>query len=125
MVLTKLMALLNYGTEQLSQLQSRELITFHDGFTYFAKSFQLEILAAVEEEAGSETSANQLIQLIELVKTHQIPAVFTEANGSDASAQVICRETGAKLFTLDMAMAGDDYFSAMYHNIDTIREALG
>ena len=124
-VLTKLMALLNYGNTQLAQLQSRELVTFHDGFQYFAKSFQLEIVAAVEEEAGSETSAHQLIDLIQLVQAHQIPAVFTESNGSDASAQVICREIGTQFFTLDMAMAGDDYFTAMYHNIDTIREALG
>ena len=28
-------------------------------------------------------------------------------------------------FSLDMAMAGDSYFEAMYHNIDTIKEALG
>jgi ABC-type Zn uptake system ZnuABC Zn-binding protein ZnuA len=24
-----------------------------------------------------------------------------------------------------MAMAGDSYFDAMYHNIDTLKEALG
>ena len=27
-------------------------------------------------------------------------------------------------YTLDMAMSGD-YFTAMYHNIDTLKEALG
>jgi ornithine carbamoyltransferase len=42
-----------------------------------------------------------------------------------ATCQAIAAETGATAFALDMAMAGDNYFDAMYHNIDTIREALG
>ena len=29
------------------------------------------------------------------------------------------------MYTLNMAMAGDDYFAAMYHNIQTIKEAMG
>ena len=123
-LLMKLQQLLDYGRQQLTELSSRDLVTFHDGFGHFARCFDLHILAAVEEEAGAETSAHQLIELIELVQHHHIPAVFTETNGSDSSAQVICAATGAALFTLDMAMAGEDYFAAMYYNIDTIREAL-
>lgn len=123
-LLQQLQQLLDYGNSQLANLQTREIITFHDGFAYFAHCFDLEILAAVEEEAGSETSAHQLIELIELVQHHDLPAIFTETNGSDASAKVIAAQTGAKLYTLNMAMAGDDYFAAMYHNIKTIREAL-
>lgn len=115
----------SYGNAQLQALSCRELVSFHDGFSYFAQAFDLTILEAIEEESGSETSAQELIHLIELVQTHQLPAIFTEANGSASAAAVIARETGAKSFALDMAMAGDDYFEAMYHNIDTIREALG
>ena len=123
-LLTQLMQLIEYGKETLAELKNRELVTFHDGFAYFAQAFDFTILASVEEEAGAETSAHQLIELIELVKNHNIQAVFTESNGSDASAKVIAAETGANSYTLDMAMAGDDYFAAMYHNIDTIKEAL-
>lgn len=123
-LLARLQELQDYGNAQLADLQQRDLVTFHDGFAYFAHCFDLDILAAVEEEAGSETSSKKLIELIELVEHHDLSAVFIEANGSDASARVIAAETGAALFTLDMAMAGDDYFTAMYHNIDTIREAL-
>ena len=123
-LLQQLQQLLDYGRQQLAQLSSRELVTFHDGFGHFAHCFDLHILAAVEEEAGAETSAHKLIELIGLVQQHHIPAIFVETNGSDSSAKVICAETGAALYTLDMAMAGEDYFAAMYHNIDTIREAL-
>ena len=101
------------------------MITFHDGFAYFADAFGLHILEAIEEESGSEASAKELIRLIEETEHHGLPAVFTELNGSPSAAQVISRETGAKVFALDMAMAGDSYFEAMYRNIDTIKEALG
>ena len=121
----KLDALQLYGETELSGITSRELITFHDGFAYFAESFDLHILKAVEEESGSEASAKELIELIDLVEQNQLSAIFTESNGSTAAAEIIARETGAKVFTLDMAMAGDSYFTAMYHNIDTIKEALG
>ena len=113
-----------YGEEQLSDLSCREIITFHDGFSYLAESYDLEILEAVEEESGSEASAQELIELIEIMRSHGLKAVFTEKNGSVSAAQIIAAETDAKVFTLDMAMAGDDYFTAMYRNIDALREAL-
>ena len=124
-LLTRLDALEQYGQDNLKTLSCRELITFHDGFSYFAQAFDLHILAALEEESGSEASAKELIDLIRLARAHSLPAVFVEKNGSASAADILCRETGAKKATLDMAMAGDSYFDAMYHNIDTIKEALG
>jgi len=54
-----------------------------------------------------------------------LPAVFTESNGSVSAADIIAAETNISVYSLDMAMGGDSYFEAMYHNIDTIKEALG
>lgn len=124
-LLKKLDALQSYGEEQLSGLSCRELITFHDGFAYFAEAFDLTILEAVEEESGSEASAAELKHLINTVRKHDLKAVFTERSGSVSAANVIAAETGVRIFTLDMAMSGRSYFEAMYHNIDTIKEALG
>lgn len=123
-LLGKLDALQNYGNAQLQGLQTRELITFHDGFGYFAAAFDLHILEAVEEESGSEASAQELIFLAELVKTHDLPAIFTEKNGSVSAAEIICAETGVSIYSLDMIMSGEDYFEAMYRNINTVKEAL-
>ena len=123
-LLGKLDTLQAYGESELSNIKCRKLITFHDGFSYFAESFDLHIVKAVEEESGSEASAKELIELIDLVKANQLPAIFTESNGSTSAADIIAKETGVKTFALDMAMAGDSYFEAMYHNIDTVKEAL-
>lgn len=115
----------HYAHEQLETLATRDMITFHDGFGYLADAFHLSILEAVEEESGSEASAQELKHLITTVREHNLPAVFTETYGSASAAEVISRETLAKLYTLDMAMGGDSWLESMYHNIDTIKEALG
>ena len=122
---TQLDILYTYGQTSLADLNCRDMITFHDGFGYFAEAFNLHILEAVEEESGSEASARELIHLIEAVEHHALPAIFTEKSGSTSAAGIIARETGCESYTLDMAMTGDSWFDAMYHNIDTIREALG
>lgn len=118
-------ALFSYAQTQLADLNCRQIITFHDGFSYMAEEFGLTILHSVEEESGSEASAKELIQICDLVDANALPAVFIETNGSASAAKLISNETGAKLYSLDMALSGSDYFQAMYRNINTLKEALG
>ena len=126
--LTQLQAALDalqaYGEENLAALSCRELLTFHDGFGYLAQAFDLHILHAIEEETGREASAAELIELCTLVEAHNLPSVFTERNGSTSAPEIISRETGASIYQLDMAMGTTGYFDAMYHNINTLKEAL-
>ena len=123
-LLSDLQALEDYGLEQLSTLSSREILTFHDGFSYLAHEFGIEIVEAIEEESGAEASAKELIHLVEEVRHHDIRAIFVEENGSGSAASIIAAETGVSLSKLSMAMSGDDYFEAMYANIDALKEAL-
>ncbi len=123
-LLAQLDALQTYGEQVLANLSQRELITFHDGFAYFAEAFDLTILRAIEEESGSEASAQELKELILLVQEYDLPALFTEVNGSTSAARTVATEAGATLYSLSMAMSGGSYFEIMYHNIDTVKEAL-
>ena len=123
-LLADLQALEVYGNRQLSDLESRHILTFHDGFTYLAHAFGIEIVEAIEEESGAEASAKELIHMIEEVRHHDVRAIFVEENGSGSAASIIAAETGAQCGMLSMAMSGDDYFSAMYANIDALKEAL-
>ena len=103
-----------YGEETLKALSCRELVTFHDGFSYFARAFGLEVAAAMEIEEGSEPSAKE------------IESVLCEENGERQTAETVARQTGAGLYALTMGMDGGEAgcTDAIYHNIDTIREAL-
>ena len=117
-------ALENYGKSKLSNLGSREIITFHDGFAYLCEAYDLELLESVEEEAGSEPSASEIIRLTQIINNNRITAIFTEKNGSTAAAQIISAETKIPCYELDMALSGYSYFDAMYRNFDTLWEAL-
>ena len=121
----ELTALNDYVAKELAHLRYRKLITFHDGFAYMAKAFGLEVLYTIEEESGSEASAAELIRIIGTIESHKIDAIFIEKNGSASAAKIIAAQTGASIYQLDMAISGSDYFTSMYHNIDTIKEALG
>ena len=111
------------------QLPHRALVTFHDGFQYFADAFQLDLLKAIEEEEGAEASAAEIKEIVGLIGEYDLPVIFTEKNGSDATAQAIARETGVAVAQLDMIMSGDGtgleaYSAAMDENIKTIINAL-
>lgn len=114
-----------YGQEKLATLKCNNIITFHDGFSYLAEAYGLNILMTIEEESGSEASAGELIELCEIVNSYNLDAIFTEKNGSASAATIISRETGACIYQLDMAVSGESYFFAMRQNIDTLKEALG
>lgn len=115
-----------YGEDALKNLSCRELVTFHDGFSYFARAFGLTIAAAMEIEEGSEPSAKEVESVVRLVESEHIPAVFCEENGEQQTAETVAKQTGAGLFALTMGMDGGagSCTDAIRHNIDTIREAL-
>ncbi len=108
----------------LAGVEIKGLVTFHDGFRYFARFAGTEVLAALEEEHGSEVSAKDLEAIILLVKSEKIPVIFVEENGSDNAAKTVKRETGATILTLSMCMGTDDYFTAMEQNLTTLKEAF-
>ena len=111
-------------------LENAGLITFHDGFQYFSKAFDLHLMASIEEEAGSEASAKEINDISAMVNDNNIPVIFTETNGSDATAQAISRETGCQVGELTMLMSGDgetldDYLDGVSSNITAIISGYG
>lgn len=112
--------------EENAGVEISGLITFHDGFRYFAEAFDLPLLASIEEEEGSEASAKEINEIAGLVKEYSLPVIFTEVNGSDATAQAIARETGCAVAQLSMCMDGpeegtlSDYYTVLADNVTAV-----
>lgn len=105
------------------------LITFHDGFQYFAAAEDFELLRAIEEEDGSTVSAAEIKELAALIESENIPAIFVEKNGSRSAAEVLSRETGCQVYELDMLMSGEGrgiqpYLDAMDANLKSVLTAF-
>lgn len=101
------------------------LVTFHDGFQYFCHAYDLPLLEAIEEEAGSEASAQEIQEITQLIQDKNVPVVFTEINGSDATAKAIQRETGCRVAQLNMLMDGpdgslDSYYDGIMGNVAAV-----
>lgn len=108
---------------------AKNLITFHDGFEYLAARYGFTILKSIEEEEGSTASAHDINDIVALIQAHHIPAIFTEVNGFEETANAIARETGVSVYPLSLIMSGegsslDAYCTAMTQNITTMLSAL-
>ena len=112
----------------LDNIKSKDIITFHEAFPYFAKEFNLNIVGIIEREPGSEPSAGELAATIEKVKKLKVKALFAEPQYSYKAAETIAKETSAKVYTLDPAVTGemnaDGYISIMDNNLKVLQEAL-
>lgn len=112
----------------LDPFKGSKIITFHEAFPYFAREFGLEIAAVIEREPGSEPSAAELAQTIEIVRQHKVKALFAEPQYPAKAAQTVAQETGVPVRVLDPAVNGDaspdSYLRTMRANLAVLEESL-
>ena len=64
------------------------------------------------------------------MKEYDIPVIFTEVNGSDATAKAIARETGCSVGQLTMVMDGPEgegitpYLDGLHQNVYAVIESF-
>ncbi|MFH0752963.1 MAG: metal ABC transporter substrate-binding protein [Candidatus Omnitrophota bacterium] len=108
--------------------KGQKIITFHEAFPYFAQEFGLEIAAVIAREPGSEPSARELADTVDIIRKEGIKALFSEPQYPSSAAQTIARETGATVYRLDPFVNGPDdpdaYFKIMEKNLEVLRNAL-
>lgn len=115
----------------LDNVKTKDIITFHEAFPYFAKEFNLNVVGVIEREPGNEPSPKEIKDTIAKVKELKIKALFAEPQYPLKSAELIAKETGAKVFTLNPAVTGeakpeayDDYIVIMKKNLEVLKGAL-
>ncbi len=126
--ITKLKNLKTKMHSELGNIKNKDIITFHEAFLYFAKEFGLNIAGVINHEPENNPSAKELTDIIEIIKKSGIKALFAEPQYQNVAAQIISRETGAKIYMLDPAVTGgkskDSYLNIMEKNLETLKEAL-
>lgn len=124
----KLEALRERMHEKLDLLENRDIATLHEAFPYFAQEFNLNIGAVIQQEPGTEPSAGELVETINMIKNSGVRAIFAEPQYSPKSAETISRETGVRVYYLDPAVTGpsepDAYIRIMDENLKVLEEAL-
>jgi zinc transport system substrate-binding protein len=105
----------------------------HSAFGYFNRRYGLTDLAAYKGfSPETEPTAKDLIEIIKTSKDDGIKYIFYEELLSPKAAQMIARETGAKLLLLHGAhnlsrrelSSGVTFLSIMEHNLDNLKIGL-
>jgi len=82
----------------LAPVKNKAFMVFHPSWGYFAKRFELEQIAV--EVSGKEPKPNQLVNLIDEAKKHNIKTVFVAPEFSQKSAKVIASSIKGKVFAI-------------------------
>jgi zinc transport system substrate-binding protein len=115
---------------ETQSFSSREFITFHPAWTYFAKRYGLVEAAVIEEAPGKEPTIDEQRQIIDLVRELKVKAIFAEPQFSTKAADSIAADSGAEVLLLDPIggpkLAGkDSYIALMRYNVGQMGEAMG
>ncbi|WP_295036111.1 metal ABC transporter substrate-binding protein [Salinicola sp.] len=83
--------------QSLAQIpeEDRWLVTSEGAFSYLARDFGLRELYLWPINADQQGTPQQVRHVIDSVREHDIPAVFSESTVSAKPAQQVARETGA------------------------------
>ena len=74
----------------------RWLVTSEGAFSYLARDFGLKELYLWPINADQQGTPQQVRHVIDAMREHDIPVIFSESTISPAPAQQVARETGAK-----------------------------
>lgn len=113
---------------RLDGKEDKKIVTFHEAFEFFAEEFDLEIVAVIEREPGTYPSARDVADIIDLVRSKDVKAIFVEPQYSRSAADTISRETGVTVYTLDPVVTGelskDAYINIMNQNLLTLEKSF-
>jgi manganese/iron transport system substrate-binding protein len=76
--------------------EERWLVTSEGAFSYLARDFGLKELYLWPINADQQGTPRQVRDVIDAVREHDIPVVFSESTISSKPAEQVARETGAK-----------------------------
>lgn len=119
---------------------SRYLITPHDAFQYFSRTFDIEVMAPQGVSTESEVSNKDLLNTADFIVEHKIKAIFAESTTDPKRMEKIKESCKAKGFDVEVVSGenkelfsdslankgekGDTYLSMVRHNVDLIVKYL-
>ena len=79
----------------------RRFLAFHAAWRYFAQRYQLDEVGVIEEAPGEEPTPRELGALSRRARDAGLPAILIEPQLSPRIAEMLARDLGAALVTVD------------------------
>jgi manganese/iron transport system substrate-binding protein len=113
--------------------ENRRLVTYHDSWAYFAQTYGMEVIGAVQPSDFAEPSAREMADLIDQIRELGLPAIFGSEEFPSRVLETIAREGNTtyidQLTDDDLPGGpgdpGHSYLGLIRHNMQTMIPALG
>jgi len=115
----------------------RVLVTAHDAFGYFGRSYGIEVRSVQGVTTESEAGVHDVNRLVDFLVERKVPAIFVESSVNEKNIRAVIEGTtarsvpirvGAELFSDAMGAEGTyegTYVGMIDHNATKIARALG
>ncbi|ACT01712.1 metal ABC transporter substrate-binding protein [Paenibacillus sp. JDR-2] len=118
--------------DALTNAKHKEFVTQHAAFGYLAKQYGLTQIPISGLSPEQEPSPDEMAEVVEFAKEHQVQTIFFETLVDPKVAQVVADEIGAAtdvLNPLEGLAAEDiknnlDYIGIMTNNLEALKKAL-
>ncbi len=120
--------------------EHRYLVTPHDAFNYFSRSYNIKVVAPQGVSTDSEVATADIEETVNFIVEHKIKAIFSESTTNPERMKKLQESCAAKgwevkvvegegreLFSDSLApkgQSGDTFISMYKHNVDLIYENL-
>lgn len=109
----------------LGGIKSRDIVTMHDAWYYFARAYDLKVVGTFEPTAGREPTPKYLKDLVDAIKVSGVRVLYTEPQLASQSVSSFLSDNGLSVSVLDPngGVAGrDSYIDMMLYNARTISQ---
>ena len=111
----------------------RKLLTYHDAYAYFARTYDWEVIGAIQVESFEDPTPKEVAALIDQVEAAEVPAIFGSEVFPSPVLEQIGREAGVTYVDLlrDDDLPGEpgdadhSWLGLMRFDYVTMVEALG
>ena len=74
----------------------RELLTYHDAYAYFAKTYGWNVVGAVQPANFEDPQPREVARIVDQVKARKVPVIFGSEVFPSGVLEQIAKETGAR-----------------------------
>lgn len=112
--------------------EKRTLVTSERAFQYMAKEYGLKEAFIWEIDTEENGSPTQIKELVEYIKSNEVPVLFVESNVDARPMETVSNETGVriaekKIYSDEIGQPGDEvdtYVKYLNYNIDLIHDEM-
>lgn len=116
--------------------ERRVLITSHDAFHYFGRTFDIQVKALQGVSTSQEPGMRDVVDLVDFIVKNNVKAIFVENSVSPKALKSVLSSVerrgyhvkiGGTLFSDALGSKGsgaDSYIGMLSHNVNSIKEGL-